>query len=165
MRKRKQFFLLIWGITRLPCPLYPQMKNVSLVHSCLEIPILKCLRCRRSNQMNKHISLRIPTSYTGLLLMRGKTFQFVIRRANMVNWGLRSLWSFFKKGLTEAASERWHNLLHLCRLCQLACVNTDISCILICSHDTFRSFSSPSVLGGMMEIQHAALSLKTFSYL
>lgn len=53
-------FLLIWDLAMLTLPLYSQIKNVALVHSCLEIPILKFLRCTRSNQMNKHIFSEFP---------------------------------------------------------------------------------------------------------
>lgn len=131
-------FLLIWGITRLLCPLYPQMKNVSSMHSCLEIPILKRLRCWRSNQMNKHISLRIPTSYTGLLLMRGKTFQFVIRRASVVNWGHKVCDHFLRRVWLK----RHQSADTICTICA-GCVSWHVwiqtfSCILICSHDAFR---------------------------
>lgn len=53
-------FLLIWGITMLLWALYPHIQNVALVHSCLEIPILKFLRCRSSSQMKRHMFWKFP---------------------------------------------------------------------------------------------------------
>lgn len=61
--KKDVWDLIIWAwisrqkckITMLLWPLHPRIRNVASLHSCLEIPILKFLRCRRWSQVNKLI--------------------------------------------------------------------------------------------------------------
>lgn len=144
-------FLLIWGITMLLWPLYHHIQNVALVHSCLEIPILKFLRCRSSSEMKRHIFLKNSTSYTGLLSVA----------LNMVNWGLRYLWSFLK-GLTESAIRATEATYTICA----GCISWHVWI------KTFHVFWYPAMtlssylitfcsLQYMMEMQYAALSVKT----
>ena len=115
-------------------PLCPHIKNVALVHSCLEIPIPKCLRCRRSSQMNKHMFENSHQLNGIAFKAREEPSSLWSTRAGMANRGHRHLWLW----LTEVPLEHRHNLHHLCRLCEPPCVNKDISHILISSHEAFQ---------------------------